>query len=260
LDDATKKRIAREAVAEAVWQLSATRGGQLSGVELVRDEDSEPTIIFETEIAEGLGSIQCRIKPLAAVEKIVADCDSYIEKFELEVQDPANGEVERVRFEFYEWEKTDREQVLKTVAVIATYTMLGSWNYKTRGAFVETYQDALLLTKIVTGKPLSNLLIGHEADIEVDARTDIEKLISKAADARRSRLADAVKNFPHVLLSPKRGRPPMLKKRVLLDAMDARRAKGEPTIAKGLALDLDKDVSAVRKAAKRHEIELDPEE
>jgi hypothetical protein len=212
---------------------------------VLQTPDGEPFVVVKGRSIEEYGGILLNFFPRDAVRRIILECELFLQ----DIEEQFSGGID------FTWGEAGREATLYSLARFASASLLAGLPSRIHEAIKDQYKESMHLAVTRYYGDFYKQL-----GIKADARPVTKERSRRAAARERERFAALTTKLPNVKAAAGRGRPEEITKRSLLDAITARRERGEPVVAKGLANDLNKDASTVRKAAKRHEIELEAEE
>jgi hypothetical protein len=247
--DETGKRTAAEILAAA---LSDPRARALFGAlfdEIVEYEEGDPGVVYGGTSAEGFGSFRCEFMPLAAVEKLSAECARVVDEFSINAKLPDGSMVAKRPADHLK--PATRQRLAEEMAYYATQALLMSFRDRLTAAIEDAFAGALLIAEAMFAQLLAEFLEGREGfigPIEADARQEIEAAARGAAGRERKRLKATLRGFDR-LRAGAVGRPAGVATARVRQLL---RKHGKLTKGKAAEL-LGCDEKAIREWAKRTE-------
>lgn len=197
------------------------------------------------------------LEPL--LKKILVECEQILDSITVNGK-AEDGSARQMRLGEMEWDEDAREDNIIAMACRAIMSLLGNLKDNIALGLQRGLSDGLLEAEAFMASSYAKAAEGNGViGAQLSRRDCIKETLERETSERRKYLTELLDRVP-LMRKPKGGRPERITKKRLLDAIEARRSKGAPVIAKGLALDLDENADSIRKAAERHKVELEPEE
>lgn len=205
LTDAEVDSLAREILTEVIAEINDWNGPPFEDIE--ETEDGEPIPIFGATSEEGYGSFRCEYMPLAAVKKIVVECERIFDNFTVRVSGiPSGKSVEQRISEGHLPES--RSTSIRSMAACSVMHLLASFRERMCDVLEENVKDCEVIAESllasVVGEQVKRAVAGK---VTADVRSDIEKAAERVAERKRTMLRVAINGLPHVLAERGRGAP-----------------------------------------------------
>jgi hypothetical protein len=241
LTDAETKQIARKVLADALENVAKCSGGSYLGLKVIRTDAEDVTLRFACDF--GYGLLKCQYEPLPGVERIVTQCEQKLD-------------------EYYSVDSADaRIYHITMMAEAATVTSLMDLRLKIGDVPKDNAERGVLIASVLMRDSIAGFYEQKTLTPEiVDVRQEYDDAAAEAGAAYRAELVAMTKQLSNTIVAGKPGRRERLTKSLLLACINKRRAEGNEETVALLARDLNRDDergrNTVRKALKKHGIEL----
>jgi hypothetical protein len=207
MTDAEIDALAREILAKTISTLQTWNGPRvMSDVESGNDGELFPT--YEGTSEKGYGSFLVTYMPLAAVKKIIVECEKLHDTFTVEITDKQTGKT--ITFRPSEAETpASRENSIRIMIENATFHIIGMFAYQLWDSLEESVHDGLVIAKSSLVAVVTQFL-KHQglSDDPADVREYIEEAAKRVADKKREHLQSHIDGLPQLLAKRGQGAPP----------------------------------------------------
>lgn len=204
LTDAEIESLARGILADIVKRLEEIPDTKIFG-DIHRTDDGEVIPVYEGTSQEGFGSFIFTYMPLAAVKRIVVECERLRDEFTVEITDSNTGEIVTVK---PQQTAKSRDMSIRTMAENATFNLVGSFGFRMWEALEEGFNDALIMAKSTLSAVVAMYLEQKGiSDKPADVRSYIEEAAKRVADKKRADLRSHIEGLPNLLAKRGQGAP-----------------------------------------------------
>jgi hypothetical protein len=141
--------------------------------------------------------------PLAAIKKIITQCETTFDSFTITIVEKESGESRHVKpSERYSPE--DRVFAIRKMAEFASLIMIASFKLKLQDALAESVRESDLISESVLASFYGET-IKTVVKVMGDVTDDIEKAARRVAENKREFLRSQIKQLPHILAERRRG-------------------------------------------------------
>jgi hypothetical protein len=205
LTDAEVEFLARNILIKIVAEINDWNGPPFDDVE--ETEDGELIPIYGGTSTEGYGSFRCEYMPLAAVKKIVVECERVFDEFTITLTDSLSGKSKVVKISA-KYSPESRMDSIRTMAECSAYHVVASFRERLCGLLEEAVEDCEVIAGSLLAAGVGDQIVGVvSGNFTADARNDIEKAAERCADRKRVMLRNTINALPHVIAERGPGAP-----------------------------------------------------
>lgn len=205
LTDEEVDTLARDILTNIVAEINDWNGPPFESVDEM--EDGELIPIYSATSTESYGSFRCEYMPLAAVKKIIRDCERIFDEFTITISDPQSGESREKKIGAKHLPESRLTSII-TMAECSVLHLIASFRDRLCWLLEDAVQDCAVLAESLLAAALAKHLSGAvPGNFTADARADIEQAAERSAERRRAILRDTINALPHVIAERGRGAP-----------------------------------------------------
>jgi hypothetical protein len=210
LSDEDKERLAKEAIAEMLNNPQAAQTLALYCHGFSFTDDGEPEPSYGATSTDGYGSYLCDYWPMAAVVKLVGECERMYDECLLSRKaDSRSGVVETLRLKDapQSFHDKNRAWIISRMLEISVHNLFTNMRHKLNAALWLNFEESKIAAEGTLGT-LASLALARTHKTNVDARARIARLSNDLAKEERRHLKAMLSGLPRVLTEDRRGPKP----------------------------------------------------